>query len=218
VKLLELPASPLLDQETNPLPEWQPPRLFQPGTEGSEDSFITLTDQAPARRGRGAVIATAILAALLAVALGLGGHFWLASDRWQATSHAWEDQARTHGATVGDLEASLSQSQRELATTQGQLTTATERIIELADEKAQLGDAAAATGFNLDFQRQIIAAATNVATALAQCTAGQARLIEYLQNAERYDPASLQQFANQVSGFCQQATDANARLQEVIGA
>jgi len=165
------------------------------------------------RRGRGAVVAMVLLSLLLVAALGVGGYLWYAAGRWSADAAAWEDQARSQGQRVAVLEAELEAATRELSGAREQLSTATSRILELANEKAQLGDANAVNQALIDYQQRISEAAGAVAQALGRCTDGQGRLIGYLRTPEAFDPDSLHQFGDQVAALCQQATDANARLQ-----
>ena len=174
----------------------------------------------PRRRRRGAVAAVVLLSLLLAAALGVGGYLWYAADRWSADAAVWETQAREHGQHVAALENELEAVTRELTAARDQLTTvreqlstATARITELANEKAQLGDANAVNQALIDYQQRVSEAAGTVAQALGRCTDGQGRLIEYLRTPEQWDPDSLQQFADQVSALCAQATEANERLQ-----
>ncbi|MEK8224894.1 hypothetical protein NKG05_00030 [Oerskovia sp. M15] len=104
----------------------------------------------------------------------------------------------------------------ELESARSQLGTAQERITELANEKAQLGDENVASQQYLDYQNRISEAAGTVAAALGQCTSAQDELIGYLNNRDAYDPADLEQFATQVDDLCKAATDANAELQKEL--
>jgi hypothetical protein len=175
------------------------------------------------RRGRGGLITTALLSVLLIAALALGTYLWYAADHWHTVAAAWEGQARAQGARVAQLQTSLATTGQQLETTsqelsavQLQLTTATDRITELANEKAQIGDDAAKAGLNLDNQQRINQAAGVIADALKKCTDGQAQLIEYLKTPSQYDATSLQNYADQVQALCQQASDANAQLQQEL--
>ena len=165
------------------------------------------------RRSRGAVVAVVLLSLALVAALGVGGYLWYAADRWSADAAVWEDQAREHGQRVAVLEAEVEAVTRELTSARDQLSTATARITELANEKAQLGDTNAVNQVLIDYQQRVSEAAAAVAQALGRCTDGQGRLIEYLRTPELFDPDSLQEFADQVSTLCTQATEANERLQ-----
>ena len=164
-------------------------------------------------RGRGAVV---VLTLLLVAALGLGGYFWYAADRWHADSDAWQSQARSQAQRVLQLKSQLEASTQELTSARDQLATATARITTLADEKAQLGDANAASQQYLDYQKRVSEAAGVVAQALGRCTAGQSQLITYLRSPGQYNAADLERYANQVDALCKQATDANTQLQQEL--
>ncbi|ACZ30345.1 hypothetical protein Xcel_1314 [Xylanimonas cellulosilytica DSM 15894] len=169
----------------------------------------------PVRR-RGAVAAVVVLTVLLLAALGLAGYLWYAADSWRADSDAWQSQARAQGESVAELQTQLDATTRELGAARDQLATATQRITQLADEKAQLGDANAASQQYLDYQRRVSEAAGVVAEALGRCTDGQAQLITYLRTPEQYDPDDLERFADEVDVLCRQATDANVQLQQEL--
>ncbi|MGO1317089.1 MAG: hypothetical protein ACTMIR_08655, partial [Cellulomonadaceae bacterium] len=113
---------------------------------------------------------------------------------------------------TGDLEAANG----DLTTTRDQLATAQQRITDLADEKAQLGDENVATQAYLDYQSRVSQAAGTVADALTRCTTGQSQLIEYLENRDAYDPDDLERFAGQVTDLCGRAQDANDQLQREL--
>lgn len=135
---------------------------------------------------------------------------------WQRTSAQWEDLARTHGTELAQAQSDLEAAQAELTDTQTQLATAQQRITELADEKARLGDTSASQQQLADYQARVSQAAGQVATALANCIDGQQRLIGYLRDADQYDPSDLQRFATDVDRVCGAATDANASLQREL--
>ncbi len=202
--------TPAAGPPPQPTPTSGPPPQHLPV---STPSTAVATPPARRRGGRTAVV---ILSVLLVAALGLAGYFWYAADAWRADSDAWEAQARAHGASVAELGAQLEATTRELGSARDQLATATERITQLADEKAQLGDANAASQQYLDYQRRVSEAAGVVADALGRCTAGQSQLITYLKTPEQYDPADLERFANQVDTLCEQASEANAQLQQEL--
>ena len=168
---------------------------------------------APPRRRRAAVV---VLSVLLVVALGLAGYLWHAAGAWRADSDAWQEQARAQGARVADLQSQLAATTQELGSARDQLASATDRITALANEKAQLGDANAASQQYLDYQKRVSDAAGVVAQALGRCTDAQSQLITYLRTPDQYDPASLQQFGDQVAALCKQASDANTQLQQEL--
>ncbi|GIG23128.1 hypothetical protein Cch01nite_38520 [Cellulomonas chitinilytica] len=172
---------------------------------------------APAARPRRTVVLLTV-ALVLAVALGaaLVGRMLVTTHAWQRSSAGWEALARTHGADLATAQGELADAQAQLTDAQTQLATAQARITELADEKAQLGDTSAAQSQLADYQARVSQAAGNVATALAQCITGQQKLIGYLEESDRYDPADLARFKQDVTTVCGAATDANAALQREL--
>jgi chromosome segregation ATPase len=158
-----------------------------------------------------------VLSVLLVLALGAGGwltwHLLRVNAAWQEHTEEWQALAEQHGAELGQTRAELEATRTELAAVQDQLATAQERITQLADEKAQLGDESAAQQQLADYQARVSRAAGDVATALAICIDGQEELIGYLEEAEKWDPASLALRRSQVEQYCSDATKANAQLQ-----
>jgi hypothetical protein len=136
--------------------------------------------------------------------------------RWQDDSALWEARARGYAEEVGTLRAELDGVNAELVSSREQLATATQRITDLANEKAQLGDENVASKQYLDYQMRVSEAASVVATALGQCTQAQSQLISYLEDADAYDPADLERFAGDVEGLCDQANKANEQLQQEL--
>lgn len=204
-------------------PSWQPSGGWpeatsphpppSPGRPGDGSAASGAPTPAARRRGRAAVV---VLAVLLVAALGLAAYLWLAADRWRAASGEWESKARAHAQQVAELDARLAAATGELAASREQLATATQRITDLANEKAQLGDENVASQQYLDYQRRVSEAAGVVASALGQCTSGQSQLIEYLREPEAYDPADLDRFGQQVADLCARANEANASLQQEL--
>lgn len=164
------------------------------------------------RRGR----AVPVLAVLLALALGLTAYLWVTTVSWRDTSGTWEAEATRYATEVGTLRSRLEGVNAELTAAREQLATATGRITDLANEKAQLGDENVASQQYLEYQQRVSEAAGVVATALGQCTDGQQQLIGYLKDPGAYDPADLERFEAQVADLCTQARDANAALQQEL--
>ncbi len=174
---------------------------------------------APTRRtrpGRGKTVAIVVLSVALLVSLGLGAYLLVTTLSWQDRSAQWESEARGLGEDVAQLTADLDGANTELESARTQLATTQERITELANEKAQLGDENVASQQYLDYQARISEAAGTVAAALGQCTTAQDELIGYLNNRDAYNPDDLARFATQVDGLCTAATDANTELQKEL--
>ena len=173
---------------------------------------------APAtRRPRAAVVVLSAALVLVLVVSGLVlARMFSTNQAWEDSSAGWEklanDTANELAATKNDLATATS----ELEATSAQLATAQQRITELANEKAQLGDTSASQQQLADYQARVSLAAGQVATALASCVSGQQKLIGYLQDSAQYDAAQLTQFGQDVQTVCEHATDANTALQDEL--
>ncbi|MFE5341511.1 hypothetical protein ACFQ80_14875 [Isoptericola sp. NPDC056578] len=185
---------------------WPPPPDRSPPPAGSG---------APVRR-RDRRPVVAVLAVLLAGALGIGAYLWVTTTRWQAHSAAWEDEARGYADRVASLDAELDATDAELVAAREQLATATARITDLANEKAQLGDENVASQQYLDYQRRVSEAAGVVTTALGDCVDAQSQLITYLEDRGSYDAKDLDRFASDVETLCRQASEANDQLEQEL--
>lgn len=168
------------------------------------------------RRRRGWGLAT--LAVLLVAATALATVLWLRVVSWQDYAAQVEDRGRDVGSELATLRAQHEGTLGELAAVSDQLATAQERIVQLADEKAQVGDDREVQRQLVDYQARISRAAANVASALSTCIDAQNQLITYLEDAESYDPADLERFKGDVQGVCAAATDANTELQRQLAA
>jgi outer membrane murein-binding lipoprotein Lpp len=168
------------------------------------------------RAGRGAVVTAVVLAVLLLLVTVTAAYLWRTTLAWEDRADRWESAAREQAAGAAALQTNLDGVSSELAASRDQLDTATARITELADEKAQLGDENVVSQQYLDYQRRVSEAAGAVATALGQCIRSQAELIGYLEEPEAYDPADLERFAGDVQALCDQANDANEQLQQEL--
>jgi Skp family chaperone for outer membrane proteins len=160
--------------------------------------------------------AVLVLAVLLVAALGLGGYLWLTTVRWQADSAGWESEARGYADRVAALQAELEATDAELVASREQLATATARISDLANEKAQLGDENVTSQQYLDYQTQVSEAAGAVASAMDECIQAQSQLIGYLEDRDAYDPKDLDRFAADVAALCRQADRAHDQLEREL--
>jgi len=170
------------------------------------------------RRSRGLIASVVALSLGLIGALGASGYFWYAADRWHEVSQAWEDQAITQGAVNIEIAERLNDAVVELEATRQELAGATDRITELADDWAQLGDEQVVTQAQFDAQlaahQHNVQVAVNVAAALATCIEGQKQVIQALENPGRYTAESVAAVVAQVTQICQTASNANNQLQQ----
>ena len=160
--------------------------------------------------------AVPVLAGALVLATAAAVYLFVVAKALEQRSADYLDSARDLGSQVATTEAELEGAQSELDAVRTQLATAQERIVELADEKAQLGDDREVQRQLADYQARVTDAAGDVALALDQCVQGQNQLIGYMENAAQYDPTELEQFGNDVQALCQAATEANTALQREL--
>jgi len=180
-------------------------------------SVATDPGPAPARPRRTGILVLSLL--LVGVLLGAGlllARMITVNQAWQEASADWEQLARTHGEQLATAQGQLDATSSELESVRSQLATAQQRITQLADEKAQLGDTTEAQRQLADYQERVSQAAGNVAVALASCIDGQRQLIGYMDEADRYDATQLAGFRQQVETLCGAATDANTQLQREL--
>ena len=166
--------------------------------------------RAPGRRG------SRVLAVVLVATIAVGAYLWLTTVRWQRNSAEWEEKAHGYAEEVATLRMQLDGANSELEAVRDQLSTATARIKDLANEKAQLGDENVVSQQYLDYQTQVSAAAATVASALGQCVSGQEQLVGYLKEADQYEAADLRRYEQQVGSLCADAEQANAALQQEL--
>jgi predicted nucleic acid-binding Zn-ribbon protein len=157
-----------------------------------------------------------VLAILLVATIAVGAYLWVTTVRWQRNSAEWEDKAHGYAEEVATLRMQLEGANTELQAARDQLSTATARITDLANEKAQLGDENVASQQYLDYQTQVSAAAATVASALGQCVSGQEQLVGYLKDADQYEAADLNRYERQVGALCEDAEQANQALQQEL--
>lgn len=158
----------------------------------------------------------ALLAVTTVVGAVAGAYLWRTSDAWQARAEEYLIASQALGTEIATTRTELADVQAELEAVRAQLGTAQARIVELADEKAQLGDDREIQRQLVDYQERVSEAAGRVALALDQCVQGQNQLIGYMENAAQYDPVELDQYATSVQELCQTATEANTALQSEL--
>lgn len=196
------------------------------GPDGSGTVPVTVVGEpghhAPAhRRRRWPQRVAVVLLLLLAAALGAATWYLHGTTRaWEERAGEYLEDARGLGSEVASGRAELADTEAELAAVREQLGTAQARIVELADEKAQLGDDREVQRQLVDYQQRVSEAAGQVALALDQCVQGQQQLIGYLQSSvegtAEYDPDQLARFGTDVEALCQAATEANIALQREL--
>jgi len=169
------------------------------------------------RRSPWLVAMTVLLTVALAAVTALAVYLWRTTDEWRAEAERVTVIANDL-ATEGDtLNVELTQSERDLEATDQQLREVQDRLLSLADERAQTGD-------ELEFTRLLAQDVATVGDQLEQCVSGQIQfqveLIVVLQDIEQFDVAavaeSAQEFADEVNAFCDAAVQASDALQEQL--
>ena len=173
-------------------------------------------DRRRRRRRRATIALVVVLVLALGLAAAAAAHLYRTSEAWEARSEEYRAAAEELGGTLAGSQADLAGARAELDAVRSQLATQKERIDELANEKAQLGDDRAVQQQLIDYQERVSTAAGDVALALDQCVQGQNQLIGYMENADQYDPVELEQFGTDVQALCQAATEANIELQREL--
>ncbi|RMI08987.1 hypothetical protein EBM89_12150 [Cellulomonas triticagri] len=158
------------------------------------------------------------LSVLLVLVTALASYLWVRTVRYEEYAADVLGQGREIGTELATLRAQHEGTLSELDAVNEQLTTAQDRITQLADEKAQVGDDREVQRQLVDYQARISQASANVASALSTCIDAQNQLIAYLEDAAAYDPTDLQRFKDDVREVCAAATAANTELQRQLTA
>src|SRR5690606_22117104 len=128
------------------------------------------------------------------------------------SAREWQVRAEQLSAELGEMTGQRQQVQGLLDTSQAALAetkaaleevteqydAASERIRDLADEKAQAADTVGALGSAVERSR-------NVALQLDQCVAGLQELQDYLIDIDRYDISVVLGVAEEINEGCDEA-------------
>jgi hypothetical protein len=167
----------------------------------------------PARhrdRTRIALIATTCLLALTLVA-GSAAYVYTnnSSGEWKATAEQNAAELADMTAQRQQVQGLLDASQAALAQTKSTLQKVTEqyndasdRIRDLADEKAQAADTVGVLGSAVERSR-------NVALQLDRCVAGLQELQDYLLDIDSYETSEVLRVAEEINQGCDRAQEAS---------
>lgn len=196
-----------------------------PGTSDRRDTgertAEPTADAAQPRLGRPTRVAAALIALALVATGVLAAYLYQSARDWRAQAGGYLAAARDIGEDLAVSRSDLAGAQAELEAVRAQLAMAHQRITELADEKAQIGDQREVTQQLVAYQERISDAAGQVAHALDRCVQGQQELIDYLQRVATdptavLPPDQLTKFRADVDAFCASASMANAALQREL--
>lgn len=167
-------------------------------------------------RALGWMIAAIVLAlaviALIANSLNYRG---LVRD-WR--DYAAEMDAANHvlGEQVALERKTVQEKTQEIELLSQQLSTAQQRITELADLTAQAGDNVQYFAQEINRLNEVLEASTAVSAALNRCVDGHQELLTYVKNASNYDPQEVAEFEESLATLCERAESAHTDLQKVL--
>lgn len=176
----------------------------------------TALDRIPVSRQRMWIAITAVGVILLTIAVVL-----LIQTR--NASLRWEQQVEDVKVQNYDLGIRLANEQNQVVSLQGeydqvtsQLKTVQQKVLDLADEKAQQGDNVEFYARQIDELTTALSTAKSVGNALDRCIEGKTQLIGYLNDAANYDPIEIADFEKSLAVKCDNAVAANVELQQIL--
>ena len=173
-------------------------------------------DRIPVTRQRMWIIITSLLTALLLGAGYLIYHLVGISDEWAAQVEEVKTQNYDLGERLAAEQTQVIELTTQKDTLNDQLGAVQERMIELVDDVAQRDDNAEYYARQISDLTEVLTTASGVANALNRCIDSKTKLIEYIRDAENYDPTELTDYEDQVDVLCTNASAANVELQRVI--
>ena len=180
----------------------------------------TALDRIPVSRQKLWIAVTAAGVILLAVAIGL-------MVQTRSASLKWEQQVEDVTAQNYDLGKRLADEQAQVVTLQGendqisnQLKTVQQKVLDLADAKAQQGDNVEFYARQIDELTTALSTAKGVGNGLDRCIEGHTQLVGYLKDAASatptYNPVEIADFETSLKIKCDNAVAANIELQRVL--
>lgn len=173
-------------------------------------------DRIPLSHKRRWIVLTSVLGVLLVVMTAFTIYLW-------DVSKAWEKQVGDITAVSEDLGSRLAAEQSEVVRQQEQLdvlseqlSTAQQRITELADLNAQTGDDVQFYVQEINRQRELATTGAAVAAALNRCVEGHKQLVIYIRDADNYDPDELAAYEASLNTLCTNAQAANTTFQQTL--
>jgi hypothetical protein len=173
-------------------------------------------DRIPLSHKKRWIILTSILGVLLAVMIGFTIYLWDVSKDWEAQVGEITAVSEDLGSRLAAEQAEVVRQQEQIDVISEQLSTAQQRITELADLNAQTGDDVQFYVQEINRQRELATTGAAVAAALERCIEGHEQLVIYLRNEDNYDPAELAAYEASLNTLCTNAMAANATFQQAV--
>lgn len=172
--------------------------------------------RAPMKHQRLWIIVTSLLAVLLIAAGIITYRLTDVSNQWEAQVEDVTAQNYELGQRLADEQAKVVAFQAQVDLVSEQLTTAQQRVLELADDVAQRDDNAEFYARQINDLTGVLTTAATVANSLNKCVDYQRQLLGYLATPADYDPVEVATFEAGVVKICDAATAANVDLQTAL--
>lgn len=155
-------------------------------------------------------------AGLAVLGLGFSIYLWVINSEWQTRADALTTEAYDLGQRLSDTRNQIIDMQSEIDLLTQQLETAQARVIELADEKAQVGDDITYSQQQIALYQELSALGGSVSLALNNCVNEHEKLAGYLKDPAAWNPDDLAAYEADVNALCNSAQSANATLQRTL--
>lgn len=139
------------------------------------------------------------------------------NNQWQTRTEALTVEAYDLGERLTDANGQIVEKQAQIDLLGDQLETAQGKVLDLADEMAQVGDDSTYIQQQLDLYRNLASLGGTTSLALNRCVNEYGQLVDYLKDPGAWDPESLAAYEESVrNDICQPALNANATLQKTL--
>ncbi len=162
------------------------------------------------------IAVTSVGAILLSIAIGLLVQTRNASLKWEQQVEDVKTQNYDLGKRLGDEQTQVVNLQGENDQIASQLKTVQQKVLDLADEKAQQGDNVEFYARQIDELTTALSTAKGVSNALDRCIEGKTQLIGYLHDSANYDPVEITDFEASLQIKCDNAVASNVELQKIL--
>ncbi len=212
-------------------PDAQTDQIFRPSTgahtlrqrANEETTLLTpvsdktgALDRLPISMRKRLIVTAGAAAGVALILLGLTIYLWISTNQWQQRSSDLEDAAYKIGDQLAEEQSVVVTKQQELDLTREQLKTAQDRLLELAGEKAQQADTAAAAEERLATLEKLASVGGSVSLALTRCANEQESLVGFLKDPGAYDAQELADYEDSVAQLCKDAKDAATEYQKQL--
>ncbi len=173
-------------------------------------------DRIPVKRQRLWIFVTTLLVALLIAAGIIIYRLADVSNQWEVQVQDVKAQNFDVGQRVADEQTKVIELEAQVDLVSEQLSTAQQRVLQLADDVAQRDDNAEFYARQITDLTDVLATASSVANSLNKCVDYHQQLMVYLKEPDNYDPLEVATFEEGVKKACDAATAANVKLQTVL--